>query len=454
MPLWGESGYGNARWDLGGGEVPGGVVQGGNDWFQIAYDGGATYPSILSLIEFDGDLYAGTGTGEVLTSVNGTTWTLAYDSLEDQIHEFVVFGADLYAVTGNNGRILKTSDGTTWSLAYDSPQTDLFAVTTFGSEIIAGGNNGVIYKSSDGSTWSLSYDSPQTTIHDFAEFNGSLYVATGANGVIYATVDASTYTLAHDDATITSFLSLAAMDPSADQFVADLLFAGADSGFVILQTTDGTTWTTSYDGLDALGGVNMMMATDASVYAGSDTGGVVYKSDDGKDWMISYDSVEGTINYMTTWTDNCYQYVAGDEKIYSQDNLPRIEIANTCPDVTIADGGEIVTTDSFTIQWSVEDSTNLVFDVEFTRNYSTNRDWETAVDDTGGDPAHTGAPLTGITGTANGNYLEATWNVLPIIDSTDMKLRIRARDTSQAGCARIGAWNESESVFELQNGPC
>lgn len=454
MPLWNESGYGNARWDLAGGEVPGGEVQGGSDWWTISYDGGATHTNFLSLIEFDGDLYAGTDGGVILTTADGSVWTVAYDSLEDEIHSFEIFGGDLYAVTGNNGRILTSTDGSTWTVAYDSPQTDLFAIKTFGSNLYAGGDGGVIYSSSNGSTWTLAYDSPQTTIHAFEEFNGSMYVATGANGVIYATTNGTSYTLAHDDGSIGSFLSLAAMDPSADPYVSDKLFAGSDTGFEILETTDGTTWTVSYDGPDARGAVNTMYATDATVYAGSSLGGATYKSDDGITWMISYDSPEVSVNAMTGWTLDNKQYLAVDEFVFRQDNLPKLNIADTVVDITVADGGETLTTDSVTIQWSVEDDTNLVFDVEFTRNYSTNRVWETAVDDTGGDPAHTGAPLTGISGTPNGEYLEATWNILPLVDSSDVKLRIRARDTSASTAQSIGGWNESEDTFELQNGPC
>jgi len=446
MVLWNESGWDAARWDLGGSELA-------SDWFQIAYDGDTEIAGILSIIEFDGDLYAGTSDGRVITSVNGTTWSLAYDSLEDEMHGLALFGGDLYAITGNNGRVLKTTDGSSWTLAYDSPQTDLFAIQEFSSYLYVGGDNGVIYRSSDGATWTLAYDSPQTTIHDFGDFNGSLFAATGTNGVIYSSADGTTWSLAYDSPQ-TGILSLASLDPSLDPYVDDTLFAGVDTSFLIYKTTDGTTWEVAYDGPDGAGGVNSMYATDAMIFAGSDTDGSLFKSDDGLTWFMSYDSPAGSINAMAPWSSNCNLYLGADEFVYSMDNLPQISLADTCPDITAPDGGETITVDTFTVQWSVEDDTNLVFDVEYSRNWSTNRDWETAVDDTGGDPGHTGAPLTGIPGDPNGNYLEADWNVLPIVDSTDMKIRIRARDTSASGCARIGSWNESEDIFELNNGPC
>jgi hypothetical protein len=143
--------------------------------------------------------------------------------------------------------------------------------------------------------------------------------------------------------------------------------------------------------------------------------------------------------------------------IYSMDNLVQKDLI---PDVIYPDGSETLTADSIVVLWSMNtaDYTNIVWDIEYTRDWSTNRTWHIAVDNTGGDPGHTGAPLTGISTsdkvTINGNMLEATWNVLPIMDSADMKIRIRARDTSVGGCAGNSSWNESSSTFEIHNGPC
>jgi hypothetical protein len=195
------------------------------------------------------------------------------------------------------------------------------------------------------------------------------------------------------------------------------------------------------------------------IYAGSEAGGVVMRSDNSSDWSISYDSSAVNAHDIIGFSQDCDMYIGtGDSGIiYTMDNLVQKDLI---PDVTAPDGGETITTDTYTIQWSmeIEDYTDIVWTIEYSPNWSTNRDWYTCVDDVGGDPEHTGDPLvdisTGDKVDENGNYLETTWNVLPIVDSVDMKIRIRAKDTSESGCDGLGSWNESSDVFELNNGPC
>jgi photosystem II stability/assembly factor-like uncharacterized protein len=451
MPLYGESGWGECRYGLAGGCLP------ETDWFQIAYDSLET--DILSITEFDSVLYAGSSpNGIIYKSLNGTTWTLAYDSPEASINDLVVFNGDLFAATGPNGLILRSVDGTTWTIAYDTPQTDIRTFKVFGGYLYAGGDDGIIYRSSDGATWTLAYDSPESTVYDLEVFNSSLYAATGNSGLIYSSTDGTTWTLAYDSPQ-TTIKSLAAMGGDYPSGVAHLLAGGGDVGFIIYKSTDGTTWELAYDGLDTIGGVLSMYGTNAMVYAGSELGGVLYRSDNTLDWSISYDSPATRINVISPFSLNCKMYLGTgvDGIIYSMDNLVQKDLI---PDVVAPDGGETITTDTFIIQFSMEqtDYTNIVWDVEYTRDYSTFRTWIPAE---GGTDPHIGhnLPLTGISigggqVTQVGNYLEVTWNVLPIVDSTDVKIRIRARDTSSSGCTGYSSWNESDSTFTLQNGPC
>jgi hypothetical protein len=240
--------------------------------------------------------------------------------------------------------------------------------------------------------------------------------------------------------------------------VAHLLAGGGDAGFIIYKSTNGTTWELAYDGPDTIGGALSMYGTNAMVYAGSELGGILYRSDNTLDWSISYDSPATRINVMFPFSLNCKMYLGTgtDGIIYSMDNLTQ---ADLIPDVVSPDGGETITTNSFIIQFSMESTnyTNIVWDVEYTRDWSTNRVWYPAEGGTDPHPGHnyylTGISLSNYV-TQNGNYLEVTWNVLPIIDSVDVKIRIRARDTSISGCAGYSSWNESDAVFAIQNGPC
>jgi len=450
MPLYGEDGWGVCRYGLSGGCLP------ETDWFQIAYDSPET--DILSITEFDSALYAGSNpNGKIFVSTNGSTWSLAYDSPETKINDLAVFSGDLFAVTSPNGLILKSTNGTSWTLSYDSPQTDLYTLKVFGSYLYAGGDNGIIYRSNDGIAWSLAYDSPENTIYDLEVFSSNLYAATGDSGLIYKSSDGTTWTLAYDSPS-TTIKSLAAMGADYPSGVAHLLAGSGDTGFIIYKSTDGVTWELAYDGLDTIGGVLSMYGTNAMVYAGSEISGILYRSDNTLDWSISYDSPATRINAMSSFSLNCKLYLGTGASgiIYSMDNLVQKDLI---PDVVAPDGGETITTNTFVVQWSMEqtDYTNIVWDIQYTRDWSTNRTWYPAE---GGTDPHAGhnPQLIGISlsnyVTQSGNYLQATWNVLPIMDSTDMKIRIRARDTSASGCSGYSSWNESDSVFALFNGPC
>ncbi len=473
MPLYSEGEWGYCRYGMDGGCLP-------PDWFQISYDSPETY--VYSFTESAaGDVYAGTNPYGKIYKHTGTSWSLAYDSPESTIQAMILFNGDMYAGTGNNGLIYKSTDGSTWSLAYDSPVTNIWCFEEFNGVLYAGAQDGIIYKSSDGSTWSLAYDSPMEAIYCLQTFGQYIYAGGGTtNGVIYRSSDGSTWELAYDTPS-TTIRSMALLGGDRPGGVPILLAGdGGTSQFMVYKSTDGLTWTISYSSATFFNGTPVLYGTDAMVYAGAGSLGVLLHTDNAVDWSLSYDSPAGSVNALygtgmneTGFGDQTYgQCGWGGEMtcssnlfvgtgiggtIYTMDNFVTADII---PDTVQPDGGETITTDTYLIRWSINrsDYTNLVWDIEYTRDWSTNRTWHVAVDDTGGDPEHTGAPLTGIyvgqKVTSYGNYLEATWNVLPIVDSTDMKIRIMTRDTSSSCSCANSSWNESFDVFALNNGPC
>jgi hypothetical protein len=351
MPLWGEDAWDHARWGLMGGELP--SVLPDTDWFQIAYDSGET--DILSLVEFSSALYAGSSTGgKIFKSTDGTTWTLAYDSPETRINKLHVFSNNIYAATGPNGLIYKSSDGSTWTLAYDGPDTDILTLETFSSNLYHAGTNAIIRTSSDGTTWTLAYDSGTQAdiIYDLEVFSGQLYAASGDSlGLIFRSSDGTTWTLAYDSdqSVIQSLIVLGnQIFPSSTT-----LLAGSGDQFRIYKSTDGLTWSLSYDGLGTVGDVRSLFSTDTMVYAGTELLGVLYRSDNAIDWSISYDSPKTSIHDMTGFSQDCGTlYLGSDDVIYTMDNLVESDYV---PDVISPDGGETITTDTFTVEWSVED---------------------------------------------------------------------------------------------------
>jgi len=74
--------------------------------------------AVLSLVEYDGHLYAGTMTtnwvGQVYRYDGNNTWTLIGDNLDNQVSSLAVYKGDLYAGTAWNGmNLYKYTPGTT-----------------------------------------------------------------------------------------------------------------------------------------------------------------------------------------------------------------------------------------------------------------------------------------------------------------------------------------------------
>lgn len=172
---------------------------------------------------------------------------------------------------------------------------------------------------------------------------------TRPSGRIITSSNGTTWTLAYDAAS-KQIKRLAAHGGDFPDGSATLA-AGMDGRFTVLKSTDGTTWSLSYEGLTTIGGVKSMHATNAMLYAGSEAGGVLYRSDNLVDWSISYDSPETGLHAMANFNDPPNLYIGSGSTglIYSMDNY--VEIDNSV-DLISPDGGETITTDTFTVEFS------------------------------------------------------------------------------------------------------
>jgi len=84
----------------------------------------------------------------------GTVWIEVEDTVEYEISCLAEFDGYLYAGTGTVGKIYRSSDGTTWAEVEDTSQSIVYCLAEFDGYLYAGtGNSGKIYRSSDGTTW-------------------------------------------------------------------------------------------------------------------------------------------------------------------------------------------------------------------------------------------------------------------------------------------------------------
>jgi len=89
-----------------------------------------------ALYVWNNKIYAGGGNGKILVSSNGSTWTEAVDLGAGNIRAFYEYNAKLLAAYDD--KIYETVDGTTWTLFYDSVEAAIYSLILFGTGLYAG----------------------------------------------------------------------------------------------------------------------------------------------------------------------------------------------------------------------------------------------------------------------------------------------------------------------------
>jgi len=92
------------------------------------------------------------GSGYVMTSTNGITWTVR-STLASTTWNNITYGNNLYVAVGAGGKIITSPDGITWTAQSSGVTTILYNVNYAGGKYVASGELGVILTSSDGITW-------------------------------------------------------------------------------------------------------------------------------------------------------------------------------------------------------------------------------------------------------------------------------------------------------------
>jgi hypothetical protein len=134
----------------------------GTTWTAGVWPGSIAWPAssyLLSVTYGNGQFVAVGSAGQIVTSQNGTSWTLAnftapgwLTSVIYSNNQFVAVGQDW---TYNNyaGTILTSSNGTDWVKRTSVPKWGLWSVSYGNNEYVAVGSAGTIVTSTDGITW-------------------------------------------------------------------------------------------------------------------------------------------------------------------------------------------------------------------------------------------------------------------------------------------------------------
>jgi len=316
-------------------------------WRQVNINGfGDRWNTSVSALEvFNGQLYAGATNynngARIWRTTDGTTWTAvsspgfgsAYTNTNTIIFDMIEFNNQLYAGTGHwendgvAGQIWRSSSGTNWTLVEGDwfGNANNVAVVTFSilnNVLYAATYNRTdgleICRSSTGNSgdWTCvvtngNGDADNYIFTGLIEFNGYLYAGVGneADGAeIWRTNNGTTWnpvvTGGLDDTNNTQTGGLAVL--------GGYLYVGTrnyDTGAHIWRSSNGTTWTTVVgNGFGDSSNVKIesLKAFNGSIYAGtsnSTTGIEIWRSQNGTTWsQANVDGFGDSNNTFTLWS--------------------------------------------------------------------------------------------------------------------------------------------------------
>lgn len=156
-------------------------------------DTGNGFVSVSSILH-DGRQFIAAGSGSLLTSADGLTWTRR-TAIPAMYPAMMAVAGSTYVAAGfvstsqATGTIMASNDGLTWrNVTLPSPQPELVGVAFGAGRFVVVGKAGALLHSIDGSTWSTITPVTTRNLRDLQFANG-LFVATGEDGTILTSPD-------------------------------------------------------------------------------------------------------------------------------------------------------------------------------------------------------------------------------------------------------------------------
>lgn len=222
------------------------------------------------------------GSGTILTSPDGTTWTTRRSGTSEFFGGIAWSGAQ-FAAVGLNGVILTSPDGISWTPRASGTSDALFDVAWSGTQFVAvgQGTGGTILSSPDGVTWTPRLSGTTASLNGVAS-SGTTTVAVG-NGVILTSSDGAIWAVQGIAA------SLTAVTWSGTQFVA------VGSTDLYLTSPDGVTWTPHSAGTAGNPRAVAWTGTEFVAVGGTGNSATIHTSPDGVTWT---QNAPGTTNLL------------------------------------------------------------------------------------------------------------------------------------------------------------
>lgn len=139
------------------------------------------------------DLFVVTGAnGRILTSPNGTNWQTQASPTGKFLSGVAAFSGG-FAACGDGGTLLTSTDGVTWTPRNSGVTNWLFRVRHLNGQLVVVGEDGVILTSADGVTWTSRTSGTTRWLTDAARVANTYYVV-GTQGTVLASADTITWT--------------------------------------------------------------------------------------------------------------------------------------------------------------------------------------------------------------------------------------------------------------------
>jgi|GEM_PF-3046851 len=212
--------------------------QDATNWSSVGVPASATWTSVTY---GNGMFVAVSSTTNILTSIDGATWTLISGPLNDM--RSVTYGNGMFVAVANGGtnRVMTSRDGISWSVPATPAIDKSWSSVTYGNGIFVavadGGTSNRIMRSTDGTNWALQ-SSPADNIWSSVTYGNGMFVAVAASGTgnrVMTSTDGITWALRSSPADN----SWTSVTYGNGVFAA---VAASGTGNRVMTSTDGITW--------------------------------------------------------------------------------------------------------------------------------------------------------------------------------------------------------------------
>ena len=256
------------------------IPEGGWQWRHPTPTGN----NLTSVAFVNGRFFVGGVRGTVLTSTDGTTWSLRTLPAANNIFGFQYLNG-LYVALGSLGAVFTSPDTLTWTprnsgIVVRDTGTGLIDLVLGNGRIVAVGIGGLTSTSTDAVNWTPGTIGVTEDLSGVAFAFGRFHAVSSVSGRVFSSTDGITWT-----STLTATSGLGGIAAGPDRLI------GVGSSGVTLLSTDGTTWTPGSVTPSAnLLGVNFINNQFVAV----GTGGAIRTSPDGLTWTARSSSGNGS----------------------------------------------------------------------------------------------------------------------------------------------------------------